>query len=258
MEQTEMEENETVPAEHTVIAHDDDDDNNNNDDQMQPGKDIEKLKEKLNENYKRVNIMLKRTDELLDVKQYIRQMNDIIKDDIFYDIGSFAIILKQKVDQFSEDIKEKLKQSYTLVKDRHTELSKSIQHVKGLIEKNILVDDDALLGELMSTIDAKLDETEVNLGMTNCGLYPNLKYSLDTKHINDALTSLKLTLYEDMIDANNNESHQAKLTQLKEKFGRLVEVENNSVFECTVTSGLSDYGICWIQISNRQVMQQQQ
>jgi hypothetical protein len=88
----------------------------------------------------------------------------------------------------------------------------------------------ALLGELISTIDAKLDETEVNLGITNCGLYPNLniypnpKYSLDTKHINDALISLKLTLHENTIDANNNESHQAKLSQLNEKFGRLVEV----------------------------------
>jgi hypothetical protein len=170
----------------------------------------------------------------------------------------FNAILKEKMTSqhsgFSEDVKEKLKLCYTLVKDRHTELNANIQQVKTLIEKNILVENDAVLVELNSEISTKLYQFELDLKNTDLTLYPSLKYSLDTKDMNDALSSLKLSLFEDdAIDSNKNENQPGKLNELKQKPGGLVDVENNSVFECTITSGLSDYAICWIQISNRQV-----
>lgn len=59
----------------------------------------------------------RRGEQLNDVKQSIKQLNDQIKDELLIDFSELNALLRLKLEEITDKIKEKLKDAYTVVRD---------------------------------------------------------------------------------------------------------------------------------------------
>ena len=75
-----------------------------------------------------------RCSQFGDVKQSIKSMNDLIKDDLFADFESIAMLLKSRLDELSGKIKEKLKDAYSVVRDIQNQMTKRVDEIKLIAE----------------------------------------------------------------------------------------------------------------------------
>lgn len=69
-----------------------------------------------------VKLLRKRSDQLNDVKQSIKQMNDQIRDELYIDFTELTTMLSGKLDEITNKIKERLKDAYTVVRDAQTRI----------------------------------------------------------------------------------------------------------------------------------------
>lgn len=176
--------------------------------------------------------LLKRCDELDEVKQYIRQMNDVIKEDMFINMGSIGILMKQKVDEMSNLIKDMLKTQYGQIKAKENELREKIDRIK---------QETTNFKEANQQIDLVLND----LNDENQILYPKFTYSIkNLTQLEDAIKNLTIEIKENAFNLMNRDL-------FIEKFGLLTQINSNETFNCTITSGLSDTGLFWLQISNK-------
>lgn len=64
----------------------------------------------------------KRGEQLNDVKQGIRTLNDQIREEVLIDFSEINTLLRIKLEEISDKIKEKLKDAYTVVRDSQTRI----------------------------------------------------------------------------------------------------------------------------------------
>jgi hypothetical protein len=93
---------------------------------------MESLDTQINDINKHLACLNKRCEQFNDVKQSIRQMNDLIKDDLYNDFGTIAVMMRAKLDEVSDKIKERLKDAYSVIRDTQTKISSKITEIKHL------------------------------------------------------------------------------------------------------------------------------
>ena len=76
-----------------------------------------------------------RCDQFNDVKQSIRQMNDLIKDDLFMDFGAIAMLLRTRLDEMCDKIKERLNDAYSVVRDTQAKLVSKLGDLKNELDE---------------------------------------------------------------------------------------------------------------------------
>jgi hypothetical protein len=90
---------------------------------------------KVEELFKDLNNLNIRCEQFNDVKQSIRTMNDLIRDDLFMDFGVISTMIRLKLDEVSNRIKLKLKDAYSVVRDKQVEISNKISEIKVLTDR---------------------------------------------------------------------------------------------------------------------------
>jgi hypothetical protein len=198
----------------------------------------------------------KRCNEFNDIKQNVKEMNNILKDDLFLNIGSFAVMLREKIEQFSNEIKQILKLSHKSINENQLNFVSKLNDIENEIQqkkiefkltnlKNQSVDD--FNKQLNISVKSKLLEIESELSKCDIhALYPNINYSVSSKKLMDSINSLKI----DIVDTKNNEFI---ISNLEKRLGNLKNVNKNDSIDCVVTSGLYDNGTFWIKIVDNQV-----
>ncbi len=79
--------------------------------------DKEKMRHDLNYVLKEIESLNRRHAEFNGVKQSIRQMNDLVRDDMMLDFSATADVMKTKLDELTLKVKERLKDAYSTVRD---------------------------------------------------------------------------------------------------------------------------------------------
>jgi len=82
-----------------------------------------------------------RCEQFNDVKQSIRQMNDLIRHDLLMDFGVIATMIRQKLDEVTNNIKEKLKDAYSVVRDTQIKISNKLTEMKLLTDRIRMLED---------------------------------------------------------------------------------------------------------------------
>jgi chromosome segregation ATPase len=93
---------------------------------------MQSLDNQINDINKSLTCLNKRCEQFNDVKQSIRTMNDLIKDDLYSDFGTIAVMMRAKLDEVSDKIKERLKDAYSVIRDTQTKISNKINEIKNL------------------------------------------------------------------------------------------------------------------------------
>lgn len=76
-----------------------------------------------------------RCEQFNDVKASIKQMNDLIRNDLFMDFGTITTMIRVKLDEVTNNIKEKLKDAYSVVRDTQTRITNKITEIKALADR---------------------------------------------------------------------------------------------------------------------------
>jgi hypothetical protein len=188
-----------------------------------------------------INQMNKRCEELNDVKLTIRQLNDTVKNDIFTNMDPFVALLKLKLTEFSNDIKEKLKLHHKIISEKQTNLSSKLTNLLNEIaqktfEIQILDENkDEKSKELYFWAVKEHQEIVQELNSYQISdFYPNLKYSVPTDQLKDAINSIKMDIKSDDVE----------LDEIK-----LAKIGVDQAIDCVITSGLDDNGRFWLQLS---------
>ena len=224
---------------------------------------ISKLPERIEELNVSVDCLIKRSDQFNDVKQSIKQMNDIIKKDLEMDFGALAMRLKFKMDEISCVIKEFLKDSYTDVRDTHAKINDKINKTKQLREEIAQMKishkaDDLILvqvnelSDLIDSINQELSaicDPSAQQGITAASLcsknsiyqghalYPEFSYIIETSKLIEEIQLLEVHI---------NHSNYLSPDKLFGEKGVLFDSTYGSVFYCSITSSLSSEGIFWV------------
>ena len=86
----------------------------------------------LNKNIKCLNL---RCEQFNDVKLSIKQTNDLIRDDLYSNFGTITFLMRTKLEEMSDCVKEKLKDAYSVVRDTQSKISDKICEVKALTDQ---------------------------------------------------------------------------------------------------------------------------
>lgn len=77
-----------------------------------------------------VELLKSRCDQLNDVKQSIRSLNDQIRDELYIDFSELANLMKFKLEEMADRIKEKLKDAYTVVRDSQNKIATRLGDIR--------------------------------------------------------------------------------------------------------------------------------
>ena len=188
-----------------------------------------------------ISLINKRCDELNDCKLAIKQMNDTIRNDLYKNMDQIVASLKQKLDEFCDVLKNRLKISHNSLGEKKTNLSLKIN---GLIDElnqkkaEISSDDiekSAKLKQLLALSFKKKQEIEQEIsGYKIDDLFPNFHFSVTTLQLEEAIRALKLEI-------NDNPNIN--------KFNKIVKIAAYAALDTVVTSGLDDNGCFFLQLS---------
>ena len=210
----------------------------------------------------------KRCEQFNDVKQSIRQMNDLIKEDLYADVGSIAILLKKKLDELSDKIKEKLKDAYSVVRDTQNRLTNKLNQLADSMNQ-LQGDQLATPSDLLKVLKANMEQIEqINDELRNVcetsaqsptntcslfvdnNLYPQFNYFIDTTKLVEAINDLSIQIGL----MTNVDSHIH--IQSVQNFN-LFTFDKNQFYDCSISSGLSNDGNFWLQLFSQRGDQQQ-
>jgi len=76
-----------------------------------------------------------RSEQFNDVKLSIKQMNDLIRNDVFLDFGTINTMIRTKLDEVTNTIKEKLKDAYSVVRDTQIKIVNKVTEIKELADR---------------------------------------------------------------------------------------------------------------------------
>jgi hypothetical protein len=179
----------------------------------------------------------KRCEELNDVKLSLRQLNQTVKNDILTNLDPLVNVIKQKLLEFSEEIKEKVKLRHKFLGERQKNLSgktKNLLQFAEIAQKMFIEDKDQNSKELYFWAIREQEEIQKELSKFEItDFYPSLNYSVPTGQIKDAINSIKMDFCDD--DEQGEE--------------KLKKVGINQASDCVITSGLADDGKFWLQLS---------
>lgn len=226
---------------------------------------------------------MKRCEQLNDVKQSIRQMNDQIKDDLYIDFASVAAKLKAKLDEMTDKIKEKLKDAYTVVRDAQTKLSTKLNELRdSLRELEFKPNDEHLLNKIKhitEQINFIQDELKMICEPNSCSmamgnhfntatasytsiastyscslfldnyLYPQFNYYVDLTQLVESIRKLDVNInilptLSSPVDINRN---LLLTNNIDLEFSDLNQLADNMSVDCLVSSGINNDGSFWLQ-----------
>lgn len=218
---------------------------------------------KIDKFFSEISSLNQRCKQFNDVKSSIKQMNDIIRDDLHVDFGSAAQILNSKLEELSDKIKEKLKDAYSVVRDIQVKITEKINEVDSNLkelermrqdaeiraqemrnkEAEILTQIQQINDELKSICEPNFANNNANSSTFSCSLfvdnnlYPQFNYHVDLSKLIEAINDLNVQI-------GPNTGGQKAIIQSMESNLNLV---NNLEFNATIQSSLSNDGTFWIQ-----------
>ena len=196
-----------------------------------------------------LNQFRKRCNELEELKQNVKQLNSTLKNEIFISIGEIGVMLREKNEEFSSQIKENLKLSYKSINEKQENALKDINEIETEYQgkkieftlsnqKNLTVED--FNRQLKNSLRVKMDK--MNQELKKCdirGLFPNLAFNLLSHDLIDAIKGLKMEITE-------NERINLSIPSLEQRLKKSTTFNQNDVIECLVTSGMNENGAFWI------------
>jgi archaellum component FlaC len=84
---------------------------------------------------KNIKCLNHRCEQFNDVKSSIRQTNDLIKGDLDSSFGTVENLMRIKLKEMTDCVKEKLKNAYSVVKDTQSKIKSKIEEVKALTDQ---------------------------------------------------------------------------------------------------------------------------
>jgi hypothetical protein len=76
-----------------------------------------------------------RSEQFNDVKQTIRQTNDLIRDELSTNFATITSLMRVKLDSMSESVKERLKDAYSVIRDNQLKVNAKISELKSLTDQ---------------------------------------------------------------------------------------------------------------------------
>ena len=98
---------------------------------------------------KNITCLNQRCEQFNDVKQTIRQTNDLIKDDLYSNFGAITVMMRARIDEMSESIKEKLKDAYSVVRDTHVKMTTKVNDLNTLADQINALKNELMLHECL-------------------------------------------------------------------------------------------------------------
>jgi hypothetical protein len=84
---------------------------------------------------KNIKCLNHRCEQFNDVKLSIKQTNDLIRDDLYSNFGTITFLMRTKLEEMSDCVKEKLKDAYSVVRDTQSKINSKICEVKALTDQ---------------------------------------------------------------------------------------------------------------------------
>lgn len=139
-------------------------------------------------------------------------MNDLIKDDLYNDFGTIAVMMRAKLDEVSDKIKERLKDAYSVIRDTQTKISSKITEIKHLTTQIEILKQELSSASLSTrtststTIETSSNESnELKLKQINMKMDIYNKIQSAQEQINALNKELKLICDpQNLPDANGN------------------------------------------------------
>ena len=216
-----------------------------------------------------------RCEQLGDVKQSIRQMNDLIKEDIFTDLGIVIMLMRDKLEQLSDHIKERLKDAYSVVRDAQARIHARLvdtQQLAADLHRRLRHDDDSdnsdeiLLATRVALVLQRVGELndemrELSLSSTaasalaarqqhnsngatslpfDANLLPQFSYAIETRPLVALIEALSIQI---------GPSNVAAPSELVCATAATLVPGANRLYDCVIASGLdSADGTFWLQL----------
>ncbi len=157
-----------------------------------------------------VKHLYQKCNEFEELKQNVKELNEAFKNELFLSISAIEVMLREKIDIFSNSLKEGLKVSYKTMNEKQTSILKEIkvideecqQKKKEMRLSNQTIEEiDKQISELF---DLKIDKVYDDLNKCDTRLlYPNIKLNLNLQPLVDAVNGLKIEKIEiERIDLN--------------------------------------------------------
>lgn len=194
------------------------------------------------------DVLKKRCGELNDVKNYIKMLHEAVKDELLLDIGQFAVKLRKKINDLSIEIKNKLKEPYKYINEKQAELDFKINEATKIFEAKILDPnlDIESANEWCLQADKVLNEIESEMKASfEKNLYPYFKYTLPFEKLNEFVDLIQISVSDDV------NYDDLTIIDFEDIYGKQNDYDINKVFDCRITSTLSDYGIFWVQLFDK-------
>ena len=210
--------------------------------------------EKLMKSFETLN---KRLAEVNDANQYLENISTVLKEEIFFDLSSIAIILRKKIDQITSEIIEKVEPYQENLKIKQENIQSKIKMIKNDLSLKI---DRArnetyksnLIENLLKWGEEKRLEIEKDVANElKYHLYPRFSYKIPLKKLYDFVEAISYDFHE-----INDHEIDMSLQNFEDYFGRLIKQDIGEIVDCVVTSTLSEHGIFWIQLYNRENIHQ--
>ncbi|CAF0718225.1 unnamed protein product [Brachionus calyciflorus] len=205
--------------------------------------------------------LVRRSSQFNDVKLSIRQMNDIIRDDLHLDFGQIANLMQNKLDEISDRIKEKLKDAYSVVRDLQNKINEKINAVESNIKQleklrheSFLKQQDINLkeSEIATQIQQLNDELksicDPNFNFNSCynstfscslfvdnNLYPQFNYHVDLSKVIEAINELNVHIGPNLQEPKPWTYHDQ------------MYLDPEFEFDALINSGIQTDGSFWIQ-----------
>ena len=192
----------------------------------------------------------KRCNEFDDLKQNVKDMNNVLKNDLFLNIGVYGVMLREKIDEFSSQIKENLKLSYKSINEKHAALLKRIDEVENEYQQkkiesslNNLITDEFCesLSIQIAEIQQEFKDCDINR------LFPNINYNISSKALMDSIAAMNIEITE------CESSHNFTISNLEKRLNKRISIGKTDIIDCIVTTGISDNGVFWIYNTDDQV-----
>ena len=84
---------------------------------------------------KNINCLNQRCEQFNDVKKTIHQTNDLIKDDFNSNFGAIPVMMRARIDEILESIKEKLKDAYSVVRETQVKMTTKVNDLNTLVDQ---------------------------------------------------------------------------------------------------------------------------